>query len=716
MNTRLLFFVCLFSSAGKKRKIVLLNFSYFIFRQPDKRSLHLWYLYHVLARLSILSNNNNNNNNQYTHTFNIVTLLEMAEKHQPSMKTFDLKGSIPSYNVKSAIVACTGTPYVFLYGGFDQDDELDSNVYLLDTSTMTWEIDNKVEGLFREGHLAICIGNGNVLVFGGLPFEDEVPTTASATGEVKNDSLMMIYNIYEKKWIGPPLFALENSPSPRSRHACCLSEDGTKMYISGGLVKSSPLNDLYIYDLVTGIWLGPIEFVHRFDHTILVYKDRIFSFGGLDKDMNHVRSIVYYSLRTGSIGEIYLHSNDAIGALNEVSVLSSNINPSLCLKVNLPSWNSPKDLLKISCFNLDNFDTIELLNQQTIDYYFHDMDTLKCSWKSVFVNHNGKLYFLGKRNGKLANSFGGYLSTEDQQDKDVDEDETTNFPNEELLIQRLNFMLQINMNDFGISNTIDDSLSKDFLKLLIQQEFTDFEIICLENEEAKRVYESQPQQLPYSTKEIPVHKTILIARWPHFHTMLSSGMNESIENKLFLPEPYIRIKALIYYLYLGSIEFDSKYLEDITMVDYTGLLVLANMYVLRDLASLVTKKLFHLFHTFQFEFNDETEDDVTVLLKIWKELALSDERIFLSPVIDLIKKKWSIITRSNSFLNLTKDEIVKLCQDSTDERSNSTHKSPYSSIHSVDTTDLITMTPTRQTHSPFVIDSPANHSTMFNDL
>lgn len=122
----------------------------------------------------------------------------MAEKHQPSMKTFDLKGSIPSYNVKSAIVACTGTPYVFLYGGFDQDDELDSNVYLLDTSTMTWEIDNKVEGLFREGHLAICIGNGNVLVFGGLPFEDEVPTTASATGEVKNDSLMMIYNIYEK--------------------------------------------------------------------------------------------------------------------------------------------------------------------------------------------------------------------------------------------------------------------------------------------------------------------------------------------------------------------------------------------------------------------------------------------------------------------------------------------------------------------------------------
>lgn len=74
------------------------------------------------------------------------------------------------------------------------------------------------------------------------------------------------------------------------------------------------------------------------------------------------------------------------------------------------------------------------------------------------------------------------------------------------------------------------------------------------------------------------------------------------------------------------------------MVDYTGLLVLANMYALRDLASLVTKKLFHLFHTFQFEFNDETEDDVTVLLKIWKELALSDERIFLSPVIDLIKK------------------------------------------------------------------------------
>ena len=55
---------------------------------------------------------------------------------------------------------------------------------------------------------------------------------------------------------------------------------------------------LYCYDLTLGIWLGPIEFVYRFDHTIMIYEERIFSFGGLDKDMNHVKSITYYSLKT----------------------------------------------------------------------------------------------------------------------------------------------------------------------------------------------------------------------------------------------------------------------------------------------------------------------------------------------------------------------------------------------------------------------------------
>lgn len=649
----------------------------------------------------------------------------MTEKKKPSINVYDLKGSIPPYNVKSTIVPCTETPYVFLYGGFDHYDDLDSNVYLLDTSTMTWEIDNKVDGLFREGHLAIYIGNGNILVFGGVPFDDDVSINASFTGEVKTGALMMIYNVFDKKWIGPPSFALENCPSSRSRHACCLSEDGSKMYISGGLVKSTPLDDLYIYDLMTGIWLGPIPFVCRFDHTILAYKDRIFSFGGLEKNMNHARSITYYSLNTGTMGEVFLNTGDKTREFNEFSVLRSNINSSICLKVNLPSWNYPNNQLKVSCFNFSNFETTDLLNQRTLDYYFHaQKEIIQCHWKSVFVHHDGKLYFLGKKKDKSIHPFGGYLNNEEQingvnvtdnhnDDDDDDDDDTT--PNDDIQVHTLNFMLEINMQKFGISNRVENLLSRDFLGLLTQQEFTDFEIVCLENEEAKQAYENQQQG--YTTKSIPVHKTILIARWPHFHRMLSAGMNEAIENKMFLPEPYTRVKALIYFLYVGSIDFDAKLVEDLSILDYTGLLVMANMYELQELQSLVVMKLFNLFHNFQFKFNDGSEDDISLLLKIWKYLSFSDERIFMSTIIDLIKKKWSSITRSQTFLNLSKDEIVKLCQDSTDENINSTHgnKSPINSIRSVDTNELVTISPARHTHSPFVLDSPANHSTLFND-
>ena len=70
-------------------------------------------------------------------------------------------------------------------------------------------------------------------------------------------------------------------------------------------------------------------------------------------------------------------------------------------------------------------------------------------------------------------------------------------------------------------------------------------------------------QLEYQTESIRVHKTVLVARWPHFQRMILTGMNEALENKLFLPEPINRIKALIYYLYVGTIDFDENTLASL---------------------------------------------------------------------------------------------------------------------------------------------------------
>ena len=97
--------------------------------------------------------------------------------------------------------------------------------------------------------------------------------------------------------------------------------------------------------------------------------------------------------------------------------------------------------------------------------------------------------------------------------------------------------------------------------------------------------------------------------------MILTGMNEALENKLFLPEPINRIKALIYYLYVGTIDFDEKYIGELTLVDYSGLLVLTNLYELKELGYLLLQKLFKLFIQFDNNFSDD-ETSISTLLTI----------------------------------------------------------------------------------------------------
>ncbi|EMG47090.1 hypothetical protein G210_2635 [Candida maltosa Xu316] len=503
----------------------------------------------------------------------------------PNIKIHKSVGSIPPFNLKSTIVPCTGTPYVFLYGGFDEYDALDGNVYILNTSTMEWEIDDKEDGLYREGHSAIYIGNGNVLIFGGLPFEDEVsnqpppppppqPQPAAPTARhalrssvltpennrqningltnfgsnyLKKDSLMMIYNVIDKKWIGPPDFALENCPSSRSRHACCLSEDGSKLYISGGMVKSTPLNDLYCYDLVQGTWSGPMEFVFRFDHTIMVYQDKIFAFGGLEKDMNHVKSISYYSLKTKTVGEILIHdqaNNKNVAShrppvIFDMMVLNSKINHAVNLMISFPAL-IPSTGIEISSFNVNDFETQKLFDHHNLLHYFRNINMNDFFWKTAFITHEESLYFLGTRrreNKRGESHFGDFLPETTSEDNDVDQEQQQQQQQEgeidedleyeyadETELRKLNHVLEIKLSYLGIPSQTEDLFFSDFHKLLLQQEFTDFEIISLatNDKDEKRFFGNTSEESEYETRSIPVHKTILLARWPHFYRMLTS--------------------------------------------------------------------------------------------------------------------------------------------------------------------------------------------------
>lgn len=629
--------------------------------------------------------------------------------NRKSIGFHEITGISPNYNVKSTLVPCSGTDYVFLYGGFDDLDALDSKVYLFNTKTMIWEIDDNEPNLYREGHLATYIGNGNILVFGGIPYDDfPIPQTTDLNSTLKLDLVMIIYNIFEKKWFGPPKFTLENAPSSRSRHAACLSLDGSKLYISGGLVDSVPLDDLYCYDLSIGIWQGPIQFAPRFDHFLTINGDKLFTLGGLDKDMNHTKDIItWYSLKSGTIGNInILKPSTSEGYTEKLALdsilhgherihVNSELNSAIKLTICLPVWSSNSTEFKISYIDLNEYECRTIFNLNDLNTYVKrsfeaPLDITKQSWKKAFVADSGTLFILGSRNG-------GFSVEEEQIQQDTN----------------LSCILYLKLDCFGIpieqsvtndniKYSCDNTLENSFKKLLMDQLYTDFEIVCdIQNHEKR---------------SIRVHKAVLAARWPHFERMLQSGMVETVLNSLVIPEPYEWVRGLIHYLYTGTIEFND-YLQ-FEVLDYSGLLILSNMYELPILRSLTLSKVYESFEKFQIMFSPTNSASISTLIKLWQDLTFSNEDVFIIKIIDMLKQHWPVITHSEAFRRLSKEEIVKLCQDCSSEKdipSKPTSRSSSNSVESIQQFSDID-TPTRNTNSPFLIDSPPNRNLLANSV
>ena len=192
---------------------------------------------------------------------------------------------------------------------------------------------------------------------------------------------------------------------------------------------------------------------------------------------------------------------------------------------------------------------------------------------------------------------------------------------------------------------------------------------------------------------------------------------ETVLNKMFIPEPHRWVKGLLYYLYVGTINVDSYVHGPYTILDYLGLSMLANMYELPDLRTLAMHKLFKLFDQLQLSFDAQNDEMISILLKLWRELSFANEIVLRVKVMDMIRRYWATITRSKPFFSLSKDEIVKLCQDSSDEpvpkvKGVNMMATPRSNRASFESIENLSdpQTPIRNTHSPFVIDSPHNQS------
>lgn len=129
--------------------------------------------------------------------------------------------------------------------------------------------------------------------------------------------------------------------------------------------------------------------------------------------------------------------------------------------------------------------------------------------------------------------------------------------------------LVVNGETLGLYDIPPPSISSEFSRLLNNPELSDFVIV------------------PSNGQELHVHQVILITRWPHFRNIYKSGMMESRQRRMEIPEPYEVVLAFLKYLYNDQLD-DNESCDIICQV-----LVLANMYLLYRLKKICCQRLYH---------------------------------------------------------------------------------------------------------------------------
>ncbi|KAL4975684.1 hypothetical protein BDW66DRAFT_66057 [Aspergillus desertorum] len=194
-----------------------------------------------------------------------------------------VQGHVPACLVNASVTYC-GNDQIYAFGGFDQyTDEVYNHVLRLNLKTLRWDlVDNygDIPGV-RMGHTANLYQENKLVVFGG---ENE-------HGEYLSD--VIIFDVPTSTWTQPEVRG--QIPRGRARHAAVIHED--KLFILGGSESGGILDDMFYLDLKTWTWSRPWKFTARFDHLAWVWGSRLWTFGGLDPDMEKTTDVWWLDLQ-----------------------------------------------------------------------------------------------------------------------------------------------------------------------------------------------------------------------------------------------------------------------------------------------------------------------------------------------------------------------------------------------------------------------------------
>ncbi|CAG8590646.1 17244_t:CDS:1 [Funneliformis caledonium] len=320
-------------------------------------------------------------------------------------------------------------------------------------------------------------------------------------------------------------------PLGRAKHSANIHND--KLYIVGGYYiseeeENSVSSDVNCLNLQTWTWEDPITLIPRHSHVSFIYQNRLHVYGGYNEEMDREKSLVILDLQTQQVSKIEITS-DSGPEMNGQHFAQLYWNRLVVVVTQSLKVEAQEGSIGVWALDLNSFQW----------HQFEDGDRfVQGNWHYFAMAENCPRFFL----------FG------------IDEKESDEY---------FSNVLSVDLQEYGISRIPPPTIGWDFAQLLNDVNTSDFTIKS--NEEDSPV--------------IHVHRIILLARWPHFGNMINSGMTESFNSTLTIPEPYDIVQAFISYLYTDIIE--GQLLID-TVAD---LMVLGNMYLIPRLTSLCCARL-----------------------------------------------------------------------------------------------------------------------------
>lgn len=331
------------------------------------------------------------------------------------------------------------------------------------------------------GHTAVA--RGDVIIFFGGERD-----RADGSGSIINQDLIY-YDVVSNMWSAPSQSlrrlhlepeedndldfdsdhednnSTESKPIPVLRHACCLSENGESIFISGGQFKQDEdsnnsgtlgvTSQLCRFDIETEKWVILRDFVARYDHTITASNRKIWAFGGLTPEINRSIDVVWYDLDTDAVGSINIIDDPMALSYPTPSAANHAYTPGYqgtILDVSLPGPATPNYPLSITAIDLSTFKKRSIVHSS---FVFQD-----CIWTNIFSR--GPAFIVLGRPGNL-------------EDND----------------QHMTHVFYWDLRDFGFLDPVaqtkpdefEGTLSYDFLRMFREGTLTDFELFAVQGNE-----------------------------------------------------------------------------------------------------------------------------------------------------------------------------------------------------------------------------------------